>query len=214
VAADGEKKKLNVVQLIAVSFASVASMCIGSAFGIRGTYIGTGIGTLISGVIAFVIEKFSLRTHDKIRQQVSHLTASDEDATSMFPAIKVKRSQRPWLLTGIAAGMALISAAIALGIFGIVRGATGTTLGNYTPERPQVVPTVTETPTDIVTPTFTESPPESFSAPSEAPFTPTPTVTVTATSTLTPSPTADSTPTALPSSPSPSTTTTAPLGGN
>ena len=178
-----KKKKLNLLQLLAVSGASVASMCIGSLLGIRGTYIGTGVGTLISGVLAFIFEKSSLKARDKVRRQTAFLKPDDEDATSMFPAIKVRRSQRPWLLAGAAVLMALVSAGIALGIFGVVK-ASGTTLGNYTPVAPVSAPAVT------VTPTVTSSETDTFtpSASATAPASPTVTPTVTRTITATPSP--------------------------
>ena len=192
-----EKKKLNFLQLLAVSGASVASMCIGSIFGIRGTYIGTGTGTLISGVLAFFFEKMSLKAKDDLRRKAKFFKPEDEDATSMFPAIKVKRSQRPWMLAGLGAGMAVLSAGIALGIFGVIRGTTGTTLGDYTPPRPQPVRTVTETPTAIVTTPDAVIPAESFSAsPSPSATTPGISSTPPATVTLTVSPRASISPSA------------------
>lgn len=169
-----KKKKLNVLQLIAVSFAAVASMFIGSAFGIKGTYAGAGVGTMLSGVIAFLFEKASVRAHDRIRKQQWFLKPDDEDATSMFPAIKVKRSQRPWLLTALAAGVALLSAGAAFGILGIAKAATGTTLGNYSPASRTVSPAVTKTVTDTPTPSFTESEPAFSSAPSSSTPSPSP----------------------------------------
>ena len=200
-----KKKKLNVLQLIAVSFAAVASMFIGSAFGIKGTYAGAGVGTMLSGVIAFLFEKASVRAHDRIRKQQWFLKPDDEDATSMFPAIKVKRSQRPWLLTALAAGMALLSAAASFGILGIAKAATGTTLGNYSPVRPVVHPAATKTVTDTPTPSFTESEPVSTTEPPS----PTPSVRTT-TVTASPSPSASPDASPLSSNPFGSLTATAP----
>ena len=192
-----KEKKLNVLQLTAVSLASVGAMCFGSIFGIRGTYIGTGVGTLISGILAYIFEKMSIKTKDRIRSQNWFFHSEDEDATSMFPAIKVKRSQRPWLLTALAMGMALVSAGIAFGVFGIVKATAGTTLGDYStpPKRTQTAPAVTVTPTVTSSPEDTFTPSESFSESSSPIVTPTDTITVTAT----PSASPDSSPSPSPS---------------
>jgi len=170
-----EKKKLNVRQVAMVSLASVVSMGVGSLAGIKGTYIGTGVGTAISGVLAFFFEKASLKARDDLRRKAKFFKPDDEDATSMFPAIKVKRSQRPWMLAAIGVGMALISGGITFGIFGLVKGTTGTTLGNYTPVRaPRIVRTVTETPVSTFTPESPESSPPFSSASYRPTLTPSP----------------------------------------
>ena len=199
-----KEKKLNVLQLTAVSLASVGAMCFGSIFGIKGTYIGTGVGTLISGILAYIFEKMSIKTKDRIRSQNWFFHSEDEDATSMFPAIKVKRSQRPWLLTALAMGMALVSAGIAFGVLGIVKATAGTTLGDYsTPRRTQTAPAVTVTPTVTSSPEDTFTPSESFSESSSPIVTPTDTITVTATPSVSPdaSPSISPSPTASTSDP-------------
>jgi len=146
-----EKKKLNPFNLIAGAGASILSMLAGSLFGIKGTIIGVGAGSLVSGTSVVLLENAAMKTHDKIKNAFG----PDLDSTSLMPALKVRRKHRPWLLGLAGVVVMLVSAAASFGLLGIIKGATGTTLGNY---GPVVAPAVT------VTPTVTSSAPVTFSA--------------------------------------------------
>lgn len=170
-----ERKKISPVTLVAGIGASILSAFVGSKFGIRGTYIGTAIGTLVSGTTVVWIENAAMKTNDKIKGAFS---PDELDSTSLIPAVKVRRSQRKWLLAGAGLVMALITAAGTFGVLGIIRGATGKTLGQDSPARPQPVPVVTQTvlqtippsPTFIPSATASQSPtPTSSPSPSLTP---------------------------------------------
>jgi hypothetical protein len=188
-----EKKKISPLTLIAGAGGSVTSMLAGSAFGIEGTVIGAAAGSVISGVAVILYERAVLRAKDKLRK---HLKPSDEDATSLIPAIRVRRSQRKWLLAAAGALMTVISAAAAFGLLGIVRGASGTTPGNdtplITPQRTESRPAVTVTPAVTITPAVVTVPSPSFSEPPRA------------LPSLSPHHTASASPSLSPSPPSPS----------
>jgi hypothetical protein len=157
-----EKKKVSPVTLIATAAASVTSMLAGSLFGMAGTWTGVAAGSIVSGSFAIWYENAALKAKDRVRRK---LTPSDEDATSLFPKVKVKRKHRPWLLAATGLGMMLASAAVAVGVFGIARAALGQVAGNY---GPVIAPTVTVTP-PVSSPTPAgENPSPSILSPSGA----------------------------------------------
>ena len=182
-----DRKKLNPFNLIAGVGASILAMFAGSFFGVKGTIIGVALGSLVSGTAVIWIENAALKAHDKIK---GTFAPTELDSTSLIPALKVKRSQRKWLLAVAGLVMFAVSAPGGYGALAVIKGTTGRTIGDY--HRIVQAPVVTETPT------VTSSAPESYSpSPSFSESltpTPTPTVTITATPTATPSAQADSSP--------------------
>jgi hypothetical protein len=199
-----DKKKVNPFGLLGAAAASIASMLAGSTLGVKGTIIGAGLGAVVSGVVVVWTENAAVKAHEKVTR-LRHRGTEDEFSTRLIPALKVKKNKRPLMFAGLGLMVMLLSAGSAFGLLGIVRGATGTTLGNYTSNNtPVVTPTVTVTPTEVITtvPPVVTSP--SFSAtPSPSP-TPTPTPS--------PSPTPTPSPDAIPSVFSSPSVTVSPVG--
>jgi hypothetical protein len=140
-----EKKKINPISLIAGAAASVFSALAGSFFGVKGTIIGIALGSVISGTVIVLIENAALRARDKLRRT---LKPTDMDSTSLLPAFKVRRSQRPWLLAVAGFAAFLMSALLGLGVVAGVKEIT------RVPEvgHPVVRVTVTETVSPVSSP--------------------------------------------------------------
>jgi len=192
----GEKKKVNPFGLLGAAVASIASMLAGSTLGVKGTIIGAGLGAIVSGVVVVWTENAAVRAHEKVLR-LRHRGTEDEYSTRLIPALKVKKNKRPLMFAGMGIVVMLLSAGSAFGLLGIIRGTTGTTLGNYVP---QPVRTVVVTPTEIVT----TVPPVIVSTSSSAPFSPAPSLSVSPSPSPSPTPTPspDGIPSASPSGPS------------
>lgn len=160
--AEEKKKKVSIPGLLAGSGAAIASMLIGSAFGLKGTIYGAAAGSAVYAVSAAFLENHLLKGKDRLKDTFS---PSDEDATSLIPLVKIKRSQRKPVLAVSAVIMFLVSAGAAYGVLGVVKGASGTTLGNYAPSEPQPAPAETQAPDDTSPAPVFSSHSESFSAP-------------------------------------------------
>jgi hypothetical protein len=158
-----EKKKVRPAGLIAAAGASVAAMMAGSVLGTKGTIIGAALGAVISGTVIVWIENAALKAHDKVRQV---FTPSDADSTRLIPAIKIRRARRPLILAAIGLGVMLASASASAGVLFAVKGASGTTLGNYAPP---AAPSVSPSPSySTPSPAPSPSPSPSYS-PSQSP---------------------------------------------
>ena len=115
-----EKKKISPVTLVATAGGAVLSLLLRSFLGITGAVIGAAAGAVISGIAVVLIENAALRAQDRVRRT---FTPADEDATSLIPALKVKRKQRPILLAVLGLVVAMFSAAAAFGLIGIAKAA-------------------------------------------------------------------------------------------
>lgn len=186
-----EKKKVNPLGLIATGLASITSMLIGSVIkGFAGALIGTGILSAVSAIAVVLYENAAIRARERLKGRHKR-PGEDEISTRLFPAIKVKKSRRPYLLAVTGLLTAGVAAVAALGVLGLVKGFTGTTLGDYTPAPSPRVTVVITTPPATLLPTLTGSPvplpsPVKTHSPSPSPS---------ATLSPTPSPSPDGSPT-------------------